>query len=63
MKMSKSEYDFHEHCQSMYVIDYETAYGKGHMEVKTSFYEKYLKKFTRAFKDSTIISFKEVRCS
>lgn len=27
MKMSKSEYDFHEHCQSMYVIDYETAYG------------------------------------
>lgn len=59
--MTQNEYSIHEACQSMYIIEYETSYGRGHMEVKTSFYNKYIKKFTRVLKDASITSFKEIK--
>lgn len=60
MKMTRKEYDVHYHCNKYYIIDYITDSGnKGHMEVKTSFYDKYIKKFTKAFKNATITSFME----
>lgn len=59
--MTQNEYSIHEDCQSMYIIEYTTPYGNGYMEVKTSFYNKYIKKFNKVFKDASIISFKEIK--
>ena len=59
--MTRYEFALHEACQSMYIIEYETSYGRGHMEVKTSFYNKYIDKFTKVFKDANIKSFKEIK--
>lgn len=60
MKMTNKEHDAHRKCSTKYVIDYVTPNGKGHIEVKTSFYDKYMKKFTKLFKDAVIIKMEEV---
>ena len=61
MKMTSKEYEVHMNCKTKFIIEYvNNSGGKGHMEVKTSFYEKYIKKFLKAMKDVTILSFMEV---
>lgn len=62
MNFTKKELEKHTNCKSYYIIDYVHANGKGHMEVKTTFYDQYEKKFLKLFKDVKIISFlKETR--
>ena len=61
MKLTNKEHEAHCNCKSYYVIDYVAPSGKGHMKVKTSFYDKYLKKFSKAFKDAVIVSMEEIR--
>ena len=60
MKMTYKEYESHRLCKSYYVIKYISPIGKGQYIVKTSLYNKYLKKFTKALKDCEIISMEEI---
>ena len=60
MKMTIKEHDAHMNCPTAYVIKYVTPYGHGEMIIKKSFWEKYQKKFTKAFKDAEITSIVEV---
>ena len=61
MKMTIKEHEIHRTCKTKFIIEYvNKSGGKGHIEVKTSFYEKYIKKFSKAMKDVTILSFMEV---
>ena len=59
MKLTYKEWKSHQECSSSYIIDYISPIGTGHIEVKTSFYNKYIKKFTKALKDCVITSFVE----
>ena len=61
MRMTIKEWESHRVCGSSYIIKYETRNSHGEMVVKTSFYNKYIKKFTRLFKDTVITSFEEIR--
>ena len=60
MKMTHKEHDQHVKCKKYYVIEYVTPNGSGVVKVKTSYYDKYLKKFSKAFKDAVIVKFEEV---
>ena len=61
MKMTIKEHESHEKCKTKFIIEYvNKSGGKGHIEVKTSFYDKYIKKFSKAMKDVEILSFMEV---
>ena len=61
MKLTNKEHEVHRTCKTKFIIEYvNNSGGKGHIEVKTSFYEKYIKKFSKAMKDVTILSFMEV---
>ena len=61
MRMTGKELEGHQLCKSSYIIKYETRNSHGEMIVKTSLYNKYLKKFTKLFKDAVITSFEEVK--
>lgn len=59
--MTIKEHESHVKCKTKFIIEYvNESGGKGHIEVKTSFYEKYIKKFSKAMKDVQILSFMEV---
>lgn len=58
--MTIKEWNLHKECPKAYIIEYTTRNGKGSMIVKKSFYEKYIKKFTKLFKDAFITSFTEI---
>ena len=60
MKLTRKEYDVIINEPYAYVIEYVTPYGKGNMIIKKSFWEKCQKKFTKAMKDATIVSLKEI---
>ena len=58
--MTQKEHKEHMNCKKYYVIEYVTPNGNGIVKVKTSYYDKYLKKFSKAFKDAVIVKFEEV---
>ena len=61
MKMTIKEHESHQKCKTKFIIDFiNPSGGKGHIEVKSSFYDKYIKKFSKAMKDVVILSFMEV---
>lgn len=60
MTWSLKKHETFQKCKSMYIIDYVTDHGSGHIEVKTNYYDEFIKRFTKAFKDAQIVSFVEV---
>lgn len=46
--------------KTKYIIEYETAYSKGYIEIDTFYYNKVVKKFNKYFKDCKILSLREV---
>ena len=60
MTWSLKKHEEFKKCKTSYVIDYVTPSGKGHMMVKTNYYDQFIKKFTKAFSDAVIVSFVEV---
>ena len=45
--------------ESVYELYYRSQNGEGKMIVLVDYYERYLKKFNKVFKDCMIISFKQ----
>lgn len=45
--------------ESVYELYYRSQNGEGKMIVLVSYYERYLKKFNKVFKDCMMISFKQ----
>lgn len=61
MKFTNKEHDGFMTCPTYYEITYKAPHGEGVIKVKTKYYDRFIKKFTKAFKDATIISFIEKR--
>ncbi len=55
------EREKHINCDSVYQITYKTKYSRGYMNVKTSVYQDYIKKFEKVFKDVEIVSLLEIK--
>ena len=53
----------HINCDSVYQITYKTKYSCGYMNVKTSVYQEYIKKFEKVFKDVEIVSLLEIKAA
>ena len=51
----------HINCDSVYQIYYKTKYSVGYMNVKTSVYQDYIKKFEKVFNDVEIVSLLEIK--
>lgn len=60
-RMTYKEWDSHKSCSSYYEIIYRTEHSTGVVKVKTSYYDKFIKKFTKAFLDAEIISFTQYK--
>ena len=57
--MNYKDYEAVKNCKTIYKIDYITKSGRGHIEVKTLYYQKYITKFCKLLKDVKITSFTE----
>lgn len=57
MKISNKDYiRHHDSKEEYYTITYESGYSSGQVIVKTSFYNEFMKRFNKVFKDCTIRS-------
>lgn len=57
MRISKKEYErHHDSKEEYYTITFESEYSSGQVIVKTSFYNEFMKRFNKVFKDCVITS-------